>query len=96
MKLNMGLVGYDDVGKTFAHGLDWNTQGAYFFSRVVQHGKRRAEEAGFAAALTSAIAQKQDWVAQLAATGVFEGVSAQDPWQDYANRLLAALPKAPP
>jgi len=87
-------------------GLDWNTQGAYFFSRVVHHGKRRAEEmreaartveeAGFASALTSAIAQKQDWVAQLAAKGVFEGVSAQDPWQDYADRLLAALSKAQP
>ena len=36
MKLNIGLVGYGEVGKTFAHGLDWNTQGAYFFSRVVQ------------------------------------------------------------
>ena len=58
MKLNIGLVGYGEVGKTFA--------------------------------------QKQDWVAQLAASGVFEGVSAQDPWQDYADRLLAALPKAQP
>ena len=24
--------------------IDWTTQGAYFFSRVAQHGKRRAEE----------------------------------------------------
>jgi 3-hydroxyisobutyrate dehydrogenase-like beta-hydroxyacid dehydrogenase len=24
--------------------IDWSQQGAYFFSRVVQHGKRRAEE----------------------------------------------------
>lgn len=25
-------------------GIDWQKQGAYFFSRVVQHGKRSAEE----------------------------------------------------
>src|SRR5256885_15626817 len=24
--------------------IDWQKQGAYFFSRVVEHGKRRAEE----------------------------------------------------
>ncbi|CAN5354393.1 DUF1932 domain-containing protein [soil metagenome] len=29
--------------KTFP-GIDWSEQGAYFFSRVVQHGQRRAEE----------------------------------------------------
>jgi hypothetical protein len=25
-------------------GIDWSAQGAYFFSRVAQHGQRRAEE----------------------------------------------------
>ena len=59
--------------------IDWQAQGAYFFSRVVQHGKRRAEEmreaantvqeAGFAPLMTAAIAGKQQWVADQAAVG---------------------------
>src|SRR4051794_36323393 len=63
-------------------GIDWSQQGAYFFSRVVQHGKRRAEEmreaantvreAGFEPSMSAAIAQKQQWVADQAAAGVFE------------------------
>ncbi|WP_423459233.1 DUF1932 domain-containing protein [Ottowia sp. VDI28] len=79
--------------------IDWSQQGAYFFSRVVQHGKRRAEEmresantvkeAGFNPFMASAIAEKQDWVAGLARAGVFEGLSGKSPWQDYADRLLA-------
>ena len=78
--------------------IDWDKQGAYFFSRVVQHGKRRAEEmreaantvrdAGFEPWLTSAIAQKQDWVARCAREGLFEGLAKDAPWQAYADRLL--------
>ena len=78
--------------------IDWDKQGAYFFSRVVQHGKRRAEEmreaantvrdAGFEPWLTSAIAQKQDWVARCAREGRFEGLAKDAPWQAYADRLL--------
>jgi 3-hydroxyisobutyrate dehydrogenase-like beta-hydroxyacid dehydrogenase len=85
-------------------GIDWNQQAAYFFSRVVQHGKRRAdemreaartvEEAGFAAALTAAIASKQDLVSAWAAAGVFDGITAQNPWQDYADRLNHAVAQA--
>lgn len=84
--------------------IDWSRQGAYFFSRVVQHGKRRAEEmresantvkeAGFDPIMASAIAGKQDWVAGLAREGMFEGLTSQSPWQDYADRLLAQR-KAP-
>lgn len=80
--------------------IDWSRQGAYFFSRVVQHGQRRAEEmreaantvreAGFAPTMTAAIADKQQWVADQARAGVFDGLDAQSPWQDYADRLLAA------
>src|SRR4051812_3645343 len=33
----------ESLKETFP-GLDWEKQGAYFFSRVVKHGKRRAEE----------------------------------------------------
>jgi 3-hydroxyisobutyrate dehydrogenase-like beta-hydroxyacid dehydrogenase len=78
--------------------IDWARQGAYLFSRVVKHGKRRAEEmresartveeAGFAPLMASAIADKQDWVAKLARQGVFEGVPKDAPWHDYADRLI--------
>ena len=78
--------------------IDWDRQGAYFFSRVVQHGKRRAEEmreaaatvqeAGFAPFMAAATAQKQDWVAQLARDGVFDGIEAGARWEDYADRLI--------
>ena len=79
-------------------GIDWNQQGAYFFSRVAQHGKRRAEEmresantvaeSGFTPTMTSPIAEKHDWVARLSAQGVFDGLKDDAPWQDYADRLL--------
>jgi hypothetical protein len=67
---------------------------------VVQHGKRRAEEmresantvreAGFEPLMASAIADKQQWVADQAAAGVFDGIDKKACWQDYADRLLAA------
>lgn len=80
-------------------GIDWQRQGAYFFSRVVQHGKRRAEEmreaantvreTGFDAVMTASIADKQQWVADLAAAGAFGDLPKDARWQDYADRLLA-------
>jgi 3-hydroxyisobutyrate dehydrogenase-like beta-hydroxyacid dehydrogenase len=80
--------------------IDWSQQGAYFFSRVVQHGKRRAEEmreaantvreAGFEPLMTNGTADKQQWVADLAAAGVFDGLPKDAPWQDYADRLIEA------
>ena len=79
-------------------GIDWNQQGAYFFSRVAQHGKRRAEEmresantvreAGFEPFMAAAIAEKHDWVAQQSRAGVFAGLAKDAIWQDYADRLL--------
>jgi 3-hydroxyisobutyrate dehydrogenase-like beta-hydroxyacid dehydrogenase len=81
--------------------IDWSQQGAYFFSRVVQHGQRRAEEmresantvkeAGFEPFMASAIADKQQWVADRAKEGVFKDVAKGARWQDYADRLLKAL-----
>ena len=78
--------------------IDWQQTGAYFFSRVAQHGKRRAEEireaantvqeAGFAPWMASAIAAKHDWVAQQCQTGVFDALPKGAVWQDYADRLL--------
>ncbi len=86
------------LAETFP-SIDWQKQGAYFFSRVVQHGQRRAEEmreaahtvkeAGFAPMMASAIADKQQWVADWARTGVFDGVGKDARWQEYADRLIA-------
>lgn len=80
--------------------IDWQQQGGYFFSRVAQHGKRRAEEmrevantvqeAGFEPWMASAIAEKHDWMAAQARAGLFQGLGDQPNWQAYADRLLAA------
>jgi len=79
-------------------GIDWTRQGEYFFSRVAQHGRRRAEEmreaartvdeAGFEASLTSAIAQKHGWMAAQAVEGGFSKWGTGRGWQAYADRLL--------
>jgi 3-hydroxyisobutyrate dehydrogenase-like beta-hydroxyacid dehydrogenase len=81
-------------------GIDWQAQGAYLFSRVVQHGKRRAEEMREAAntvretgappLMAAAIADKQQWVADQASQDVFQGITKDSRWQDYADRLIAA------
>ena len=84
------------LAETFP-SIDWHRQGAYFFSRVVQHGQRRADEmreaartvqeAGFEPLMTAPIADKQQWVADLAAAGVFAQLAKDARWQDYADRL---------
>lgn len=80
-------------------GLDWDKQGAYFFSRVAKHGRRRAEEmreaavtvreAGFDPWISAATAEKQDWVATLARSGLFRDLDDAG-WREYADRLLGA------
>ena len=85
------------LAETFP-SFDWEKSGTYFFSRVVQHGQRRAEEmhesantvreAGFAPIMTAAIADKQQWVADQAKAGIFTGLGKDACWQDYADRLL--------
>jgi 3-hydroxyisobutyrate dehydrogenase-like beta-hydroxyacid dehydrogenase len=85
-------------------GIDWQGQGGYFFSRVAQHGRRRAEEmrevantvreAGFEPFMASAIAAKDDWMADQAQTGVFATLAQRAPWQQFADVLLAARPAA--
>ncbi len=80
-------------------GIDWEQVGSYFFSRVVQHGQRRAEEmresantvreAGFEPFMAAAIANKQQWVADRARDGVFDRlVTKNSPWQVYADQLI--------
>ena len=81
--------------------IDWEAQGAYFFSRVAQHGKRRAEEmreaantvreAGFEPWMAAAIAEKHAWVAQQSVAGVFDGLGKDATWQQYADRLIKSI-----
>jgi 3-hydroxyisobutyrate dehydrogenase-like beta-hydroxyacid dehydrogenase len=80
--------------------IDWQQQGGYFFSRVVQHGQRRAEEmreaantvreAGFESFMAAATADKQQWIADLAAAGVFKDLPKDAPWQAYADLVIRA------
>lgn len=87
-------------------GIDWEKQGAYFFQRVIEHGRRRAEEmseaaqtvreAGLAPWLAGGAAQRQGWMADLADTGVFgargsEQFAHSADWRVEADRLLAAI-----
>lgn len=84
-------------------GIDWTQQGAYFFSRVAQHGRRRAEEmrevaqtvreAGFEPWMASATAEKHDWMAAQARAGHVPADGRRDPWQAYADGLLAGRDK---
>ena len=79
-------------------GLDWDQQGVYAFSRVVRHGRRRAEEmreaakavreARFDPWMASATAKKQDEIAGLASQGRFAGLAAESGWREYADRIL--------
>lgn len=79
--------------------LDWEKTGAYFFSRVAKHGRRRAEEmreaartvkeAGFEPWMATATAEKQDWFAALASSGLFKGIAAESDWREYADRIPA-------
>jgi hypothetical protein len=86
------------LSETFP-SIDWDKQAAYFFSRVAQHGKRRAEEmreaantvreAGFEPWMAAAIAGKHDWVAEQSHAGVFDGLPKDADWQQFADRLIA-------
>ena len=92
----------DDVLNSLAESfpqIDWPLQGAYFFSRVVKHGGSRAEEmresastvreAGFAPVMAASIAEKIDWVSQLAKKGLFDSVPEHATWPEYAKQLMS-------
>jgi len=79
-------------------GLDWERQGAYFFSRVAKHGRRRADEmreaahtvedCGFEPFMAAATSDKQAHIAALARSGLFRNVPGDD-WRDYADCIIA-------
>jgi 3-hydroxyisobutyrate dehydrogenase-like beta-hydroxyacid dehydrogenase len=87
-------------------GIDWEKQGAYFFQRVIEHGRRRSEEVREVAETVRAIglepwsahgtAERQAWIADLADEGVFgergtrEFARSAD-WRTEADRVLATI-----
>jgi hypothetical protein len=89
------------LAETFP-GIDWERQGAYFFQRVIQHGRRRAEEmreaaqtvreAGLEPWSAAGTAQRQAWVADLADAGAMgEREAPRADWRTDADRILATL-----
>ncbi|MGY4477221.1 DUF1932 domain-containing protein [Bradyrhizobium sp. USDA 3364] len=86
--------------------IDWEKQGAYFFQRVIEHGRRRAEEvrevaetvreAGLTPWSASGTAERQGWIADLADEGVFGPRGTADfarsaDWRTEADRILAHI-----
>jgi hypothetical protein len=87
-------------------GIDWEKQGAYFFQRVIEHGRRRSEEVREVAETVREIgltpwsaqgtAERQAWVADLADQGVFGAKGTPEfarsaDWRCEADRILTRL-----
>ncbi|MGY4831479.1 DUF1932 domain-containing protein [Sphaerotilaceae bacterium SBD11-9] len=85
-------------------GVDWEKQGAYFFQRVIEHGRRRSEEvrevaqtvreAGLEPWSANGTAERQAWVADLADAGLFGPKGTKEfarsaDWRTEADRILA-------
>jgi 3-hydroxyisobutyrate dehydrogenase-like beta-hydroxyacid dehydrogenase len=84
-------------------GIDWEKQAAYFFQRVIEHGRRRSEEvrevavtvqeAGLTPWSAAGTAERQAWVADLADAGLFGARGTKDfarsaDWRVEADRIL--------
>ena len=89
------------LAETFP-GIDWEQQGTYFFQRVIQHGRRRAEEmreaaqtvreAGLEPWSAAGTAQRQAFIADLADAGALgEREAARTDWRLDADRILATI-----
>ena len=87
-------------------GIDWEKQGAYFFQRVIEHGRRRSEEvrevaetvreAGLTPWSAQGTAERQAWIADLADEGLFgeRGINTfarSADWRTEADRILAGI-----
>src|SRR5882724_252686 len=87
-------------------GIDWDKPGAYFFQRVIEHGRRRSEEvrevaetvreAGLTPWSAQGTAERQAWVADLADEGLFGAKGTKDfarstDWRTEADRILASI-----
>src|SRR5215471_13135330 len=90
-------------------GIDWEKQAAYFFQRVIEHGRRRSEEVrevaetvreiGLTPWSSQGTAERQAWVADLADKGVFGSRGAKEfarsaNWRTEADRILAHVKPA--
>ena len=86
------------LDKTFP-SLDWNRQGNYLMSRVVKHGTRRAAEmrevavtlrdVGLDPLMVAGTVERQQWVADLATDGTFQGVVMDAfSWRDAADAIV--------
>jgi 3-hydroxyisobutyrate dehydrogenase-like beta-hydroxyacid dehydrogenase len=87
-------------------GIDWEKQGAYFFQRVIEHGRRRAEEvrevavtvreAGLDPFSAAGTAERQAWIADRADDGWFgeRGTATfarSADWRIEADRILGRV-----
>jgi len=86
-------------------GFDWDRQAAWFWRRVVQHGKRRAEEmreaavavadAGVTPRMAQATADVHSWIATLRAEGVFATAAADADWRELARLIMRETEEQP-
>ena len=77
-------------------GIDWERQAAYFFQRVIQHGRRRAEEmreaavtvreAGLDPWSAAGTAERQAWVAELTDAALFGKTATSKPHKPRGRR----------
>jgi 3-hydroxyisobutyrate dehydrogenase-like beta-hydroxyacid dehydrogenase len=87
-------------------GIDWEKQAAYFFQRVIEHGRRRSEElrevaitvreAGLEPHSAAGTAERQAWIAALADAGLFGDRGSKDfarsaDWRTEADRILSRV-----
>ena len=95
------------LAETFP-AINWEKQGAYFFQRVIEHGRRRAEEVREVAETVREIgltpwsaqgtAERQAWTADLADSGVFGTKGSKEfarspDWRTEADRILDEFKK---
>jgi 3-hydroxyisobutyrate dehydrogenase-like beta-hydroxyacid dehydrogenase len=86
--------------------INWEKKGAYFFQRVIEHGRRRSEEVREVAETVREIgltpwsaqgtAERQAWVADLADEGLFGAKATREfarsaDWRTEADRILGRL-----
>lgn len=87
-------------------GIDWEKQGAYFFQRVIEHGRRRTEELrevaetvreiGLTPWTAEGAAERQTFIADLADNGAFGAKATKSfarsaDWRTEADRILATV-----
>jgi 3-hydroxyisobutyrate dehydrogenase-like beta-hydroxyacid dehydrogenase len=95
----------DSLKETFP-GIDWERQATYMFSRVIAHGRRRADEmrevartvneAGLPPWSAEATTERQSWMADLSDSGHFgerdsSSFANSSDWRTEADRILATL-----